>query len=151
MSNPTGGPKTEAGKEVARWNATRHGIRSQAPVIPGLEKAEDWEEHRDGVLMSLSPEGHLELVLAERIALLSWRLHCVTRYETESIALSQEKVEEDLMERSQRFGPSSSEATRPRTCAWNTRKPRRPSASSRKCPRFQLTSTSLPKRQPMYS
>jgi len=113
MSNPTGGPKTEAGKEVARWNATRHGIRSPAPVIPGLEKAEDWEEHRDGVLMSLSPEGHLELVLAERIALLSWRLHCVTRYETESIALSQEKVEEDLMERSQRFGPSSSEATRP--------------------------------------
>jgi hypothetical protein len=37
MSNPTGGPKTEAGKEVARWNATRHGIRSPAPVIPGLE------------------------------------------------------------------------------------------------------------------
>jgi hypothetical protein len=113
MSNPTGGPKTEAGKEVARWNATRHGIRSPAPVIPGLEKAEDWEEHRDGVLMSLSPEGHLELVLAERIALLSWRLHRVTRYETESIALSQEKVEEDLMKKSQHFGPSSSEATRP--------------------------------------
>ena len=46
MSNPTGGPKTETGKEVARWNATRHGIRSPAPVIPGLEKAEDWEDHR---------------------------------------------------------------------------------------------------------
>ena len=58
MSNPTGGPKTEAGKEVARWNAPRHGIRSPAPVIPGLETAEDWEEHQDGVLMSLSPEGH---------------------------------------------------------------------------------------------
>src|ERR687897_655467 len=77
MSNPTGGPNTQAGKEVARWNATRHGIRSPAPVIPGLEKAEDWEEHRDGVLESLSPEGHLELVLAERVALLSWRLHRV--------------------------------------------------------------------------
>jgi hypothetical protein len=104
MSNPTGGPKTEAGKEVARWNATRHGIRSPAPVIPGLEKAEDWDDHRDGVLESLSPEGHLELVLAERIALLSWRLYRVTRYERESIALSQEKVEDDLME-IQNFNP----------------------------------------------
>ena len=27
MTNPAGGPKTEAGKEVARWNATQHGIR----------------------------------------------------------------------------------------------------------------------------
>jgi hypothetical protein len=68
-------------------------------VVPGLEKAEDWEEHRDGVLESLSPEGHLELVLAERVALLSWRLHRVTRYERETIALFQEKVEEDLEQR----------------------------------------------------
>src|ERR671912_2022609 len=103
MTNPTGGPKTQAGKEVARWNATRHGIRSPAPVIPGLEKAEDWEEHRDGILESLSPEGHLELVLAERVALLSWRLHRVIRYETESIALYQERVEDDLA-RERRFG-----------------------------------------------
>jgi hypothetical protein len=98
-----GGPRTEEGKEVARWNATRHGIRSPAPVVPGVEKAEEWEEHRDGILESLSPEGHLELVLAERVALLSWRLHRVTRYETESIALFQEKAEDDLADR-RRFG-----------------------------------------------
>ncbi len=104
MTNPTGGPKTETGKEVARWNATRHGIRSPAPVIPGLEKAEDWEDHRDGVLESLSPEGHLESVLAERVALLSWRLHRVTRYERETIALSQEKVDEAKWWR-RSFGP----------------------------------------------
>src|ERR671921_979056 len=99
MTTPPGGPKTQAGKEVARWTAPRHGIRSPAPVIPGLEKAEDWEEHRSGVLESLSPEGHLENVLAERVALLSWRLHRVTRYERETIALSQERVEEDLARR----------------------------------------------------
>jgi len=64
------------------------------------------------VLKSLSPEGHLELVLAERVALLSWRLHRVTRYERETIALSQEKVEEDLMKR-QRFDSSSPEAKHP--------------------------------------
>ena len=96
---PSGGPKTEEGKEVARWNATRHGIRSPAPVVPGVENVEDWEEHRDGVLDSLRPEGPLELVLAERVALLSWRLDRVTRYETESIALLQEKAEDDLADR----------------------------------------------------
>src|SRR5215218_364675 len=96
MTNPAGGPKTEAGKEVARWNATQHGIRSPAPVVPGLEKTEDWEAHRDGMMESLSPEGHLETMLAERVALLSWCLHRVIRYETECIALYQEQVEDDL-------------------------------------------------------
>jgi hypothetical protein len=98
-SNNAGGPKTEEGKEVARWNATRHGIRSPAPVVPGVEKPEDWEEYRDGMLEDLVPLGSLELALAERVTLLSWRLHRVTRYETETIARSQEKVIEDLRDR----------------------------------------------------
>jgi hypothetical protein len=108
-----GGPATQEGKEVVKWNATRHGIRSPAPVIPGIERKDDWEEHRDGVLESLQPEGHLELVLAERVALLSWRLHRVIRYETESIALYQEKVEDDLA-RARRFesGPDHPDAIR---------------------------------------
>jgi hypothetical protein len=78
-----------------------------------VEKAEDWEEHRDGVLESLLPEGHLETMLAERVALLSWRLNRVVRYETESIALYQEKVEDDLA-RERRFesGPDHPEAVR---------------------------------------
>jgi hypothetical protein len=33
------------------------------------------------------------------VALLSWRLHRVTRYETEAIALSQEQIEEDIHKR----------------------------------------------------
>ncbi len=98
-----GGPATEEGKETVRWNAARHGIRSPAPVVPGIEKAEDWEAHGEGVLDSLKPEGHLETVLAERVALLSWRLHRVTRYETESIALYQEQAEDDLADK-RRFG-----------------------------------------------
>jgi hypothetical protein len=108
-----GGPATQEGREVVRWNTTRHGIRSPAPVIPGIEKAEDWEEHRDGVLESLSPVGHLEFVLAEQVALLSWRLHRVIRYETESIALYQESAEDDLA-RERRFesGPDHPEAVR---------------------------------------
>ena len=98
-----GGPATQEGKEVVKWNAVQHGIRSPAPVVPGVEKREDWEEHRDGILESLQPEVHLELVLAERVALLSWRLNRVTRYETETITLSQEKLEDDLADK-RRFG-----------------------------------------------
>jgi hypothetical protein len=112
-SKTKGGPATEEGKEVVKWNSTKHGIRSPAPVVPGVEKKEDWEEHRDGVLESLSPVGHLEFVLAERVALLSWRLHRVTRYETESIALFQEKAEDDLAkERRFESGPAHPEAVR---------------------------------------
>src|SRR3954470_21966144 len=94
-----GGPATQNGKAVVRWNATRHGISSPAPVVPGLEKSEDWREHREGILDNLTPMGHLEVTLAERIALLSWRLHRVTRYETEAIAISQGQVEEELHRR----------------------------------------------------
>ena len=97
--NAAGGPRTEGGKEVARWNAIRHGIRSPSPVVPGVEKPEDWREYRDGMLDDLAPAGPLELALAERVAILTWRLHRVTRYETETIARSQESVEEDLASR----------------------------------------------------
>jgi hypothetical protein len=108
-----GGPATQEGKEVVKWNAVQHGVRSPAPVVPGIEKSEDWEEHRDGMLQSLSPEGHLELVLAERVALLSWRLRRVIRYETESKALYQERAEDDLA-RERRFesGPDHPEVVR---------------------------------------
>jgi hypothetical protein len=108
-----GGPLTQEGKEVVKWNAMQHGIRSPAPVVPGVEKHEDWEEYRDGILESLSPEGHLEFVLAERAALFSWRLRRVVRYETESIALYQEKAEDDLAkERRWESGPDHPEAVR---------------------------------------
>ncbi|MGI9049256.1 MAG: hypothetical protein ACR2GU_07780 [Rubrobacteraceae bacterium] len=107
-----GGPKTEEGKEVARWNSTRHGIRSPTPVVPGVEKQEDWEEHRDGVLEEFAPAGHLELTLAERVALLSWRLHRVTRYETEAIATSQETIE-DHVAQGRKFSASISEGIHP--------------------------------------
>src|SRR5215204_4743985 len=112
-----GGPVTQEGKELVRWNATRHGIRSPTPVVPGVEKAEEWEEHREGILESLQPEGHLELVLAERVALLSWRLNRVTRYETESIALYQERMEDDLA-RERRFGSGVLGTHHPEEVRW---------------------------------
>jgi hypothetical protein len=90
------GPKTEAGKSIVRLNAVRHGVLSTTPVIPDLEREEDWGAHCVGLLASLAPEGHLEVTLAERVALMLWRLQRVARYERECIVLAQERVEDDL-------------------------------------------------------
>jgi hypothetical protein len=94
-----GGPASREGKDVVRWNATRHGISSPAPVVPGMESDADWQRHREGILENLAPVGTLEVALAERVALCAWRLHRVARYETEAIFLSQEAVEGDLHDR----------------------------------------------------
>jgi hypothetical protein len=54
-------------------------------VVPGEDPAA-WQAHREGVLASLAPVGLLELTLAERVALLSWRLARVARYEAAGVA-----------------------------------------------------------------
>jgi hypothetical protein len=91
-----GGPQTQKGKEVARWNATSHGISSPAPVVPGLERDEDWQEYREAIMEHYASGGLVEHELAERVAVLSWRLRRVTKYEAQAIAISQEKVEDDF-------------------------------------------------------
>lgn len=75
------GPRTAAGKAVAKLNAVSHGLRSTAPVVPG-ERAKDWHDHRAGMLSALAPVGTLETELADRVALLTWRLRRVAAYET---------------------------------------------------------------------
>ncbi len=74
------GPKTAAGKAVARMNALSHGFRAASPVVPG-ESAEVWEQFREAVVEDLAPIGFLESELAERVALLSWRMRRVAQYE----------------------------------------------------------------------
>src|SRR5438034_6423508 len=91
-------PTTEAGKAVSSLNSIQHGILARTAAIPGVERLEDWQAHRQGLIDSLSPQDDLELCLAERAAVALWRLHRVTRYECESVALSQECAEEDVLE-----------------------------------------------------
>jgi hypothetical protein len=95
MPRSNGGPRTQAGKAIASRNALKHGITSTDPVIPGLERQEDWLAHRDGISESLAPEGHLKRVLAERVASLPWRLNRVTRYE---VAVTGRQVEDTVLD-----------------------------------------------------
>ena len=82
-----------------RLNATTHGILSARPVVNEYERAEDWEGHRRAVVDSLAPDNGMEQVLAERVALCSWRLNRVVLYESEKASELQEGVVEDVRQR----------------------------------------------------
>jgi hypothetical protein len=86
------GPRTPAGKAAVARNALKHGAYAALPVIPGVEREEDWQAHRDGILDSLAPVGLLETRLAERAAQLLWRLERVARYETAVIRVGLEEA-----------------------------------------------------------
>jgi hypothetical protein len=90
------GPKTPAGKLAVSFNASTHGIRSPRPIVVAFESEGAWKAHREAIIESLAPVGGIEEVLAERIALCTWRLNRVAVYETESIAQEQEGVLEEV-------------------------------------------------------
>jgi hypothetical protein len=106
-----GGPNTAEGKAAVAQNAVTHGIFSQAPVVQGVESEEEWEQHREGVIASLSPVGTLEETLAERAALLLWRQARVARFEMYCIERWQQEIPDDLKFRYQlEVGTTSPEA-----------------------------------------
>ena len=92
------GPKTQFGKAASSRNAVKHGMLAAAPILSGIENREDWEKHRDGVLKSLAPVGYLEELLTIRLAILSWRLWRVIRYEAEVSTAAVATAEADLEE-----------------------------------------------------
>jgi hypothetical protein len=96
------GPKTPEGRLAVRLNASTHGILSAQPVVNAYERAENWESHREAIVDSLCPEGGMEQVLAERVALCSWRLNRVVLYESERVSELQEGVVESVRDRRKR-------------------------------------------------
>jgi hypothetical protein len=78
-------PNTDHGKAIASRNALRHGLRSAAIVIPGLEDEQDWQHFRDETVASLAPEGPFETQLAGRAAEFLWRLRRVAPIERQFI------------------------------------------------------------------
>jgi hypothetical protein len=71
---PQTGPNSRRAKAISRRNSWKHGILSQVMAIGGFEDQRDWEALRDGLTDSLEPEGHLEHLLVERIAIALWKL-----------------------------------------------------------------------------
>ena len=82
-----GGPKTPEGKAVVRRNPIKHGVlalrlrlsarsgQAPAPVIPLVEREEDWQRLRRGVFEWFELEGPLLESLGDR-----WRCWCGSRH-----------------------------------------------------------------------
>lgn len=92
------GPKTPEGKKTVSVNAVKHGLRSFSPTVPEFESPEEWGEHRELILEDLGPVGYLEQSLAERVAVILWRLGRVVRYETLNVSTAIEEAAESVKE-----------------------------------------------------
>ena len=77
------GPKSDAGKAASLANALSHGLTAARTVVLPEEEPEDFERLRGGVIAELAPAGALQEALAQRIAVLLWRLDRVARLEAE--------------------------------------------------------------------
>jgi hypothetical protein len=91
------GPRTAEGKEKASQNAVKHGLLAKEAVIQGEDPAE-FEMYRDGMLRTLAPVGPVEMMLAERIVGLSWRLKRAERLQNAAFAALEEGERTELLE-----------------------------------------------------
>lgn len=78
------GPRTPQGKRRAACNALKHGLFSQAALIPG-EDPEELAEFRTAMLECLRPRDVLQGILADRVISETWRLRRAVAYEGQVI------------------------------------------------------------------
>jgi hypothetical protein len=79
-----GGVKTEEGKAIVKYNALKHGLLAKEVVITigeGAENPEEFNACLNDLKAQLDPEGTLEEILVEKIAVAYWRLRRAYKYE----------------------------------------------------------------------
>ena len=72
-----GGIKTKEGKAIVKYNALKHGLLAKEVVITigeGAETPEEFNSLLEALQTQLAPEGTLEEMLVEKIAVAYWRL-----------------------------------------------------------------------------
>jgi hypothetical protein len=87
------GPKTGAGKAVAKMNALKHGILSVEVLVQGVhykESRREFRNYRQRFWQELAPEGPLEEALVDEIVTNRWRHRRILLAESGEIALSVE-------------------------------------------------------------
>jgi hypothetical protein len=87
------GPRTEAGKEQSRRNATRHGLTAET-VIEALEDVEDYRGFEANILADYGARTAVERELVMRLASLLWRLRRATGIETDLLRIQAEILRE---------------------------------------------------------
>jgi hypothetical protein len=79
-----GGVKTQEGKAIVKYNALKHGLLAKEVVVTvgeGAENPEEFNKLLEDLKAQLAPEGTLEEMLVEKIAVAYWRLRRAYRYE----------------------------------------------------------------------
>jgi hypothetical protein len=75
------GPKTDAGKQVSRSNAVRHGLTAET-VLSALEDAGDYKAFEAAITADYDAQSAVERELVLRLASILWRLRRATKMET---------------------------------------------------------------------
>jgi len=75
------GPRTDEGKAAARRNALRHGLAARTLVVTPGEDPAEFRAFAADLRQDLAPEGAVEEALAQRLAILAWRLERAARIE----------------------------------------------------------------------
>lgn len=80
---------------MVRLNPVRHGVLSQTPVLPLVERQEDWDRLRRELQEYWEPNGFEEQRLVDELAVTYWRKGRSLRFETESIMVNLRDVPRD--------------------------------------------------------
>ena len=110
------GPKTPAGKAVAKLNALKHGILSREVVVQGWkirESPSEFDLLRQQFLGQYAPVGPVEEMLVDRIVSTCWRLRRAVTAESGEIALSVD-IGHFVRTRPERLADVISDAVQPR-------------------------------------
>jgi hypothetical protein len=73
------GPRTEAGKAVARYNALTHGLSAELAVLPG-ESAAEFAALQNEIFAQLSPQNALQAQIVADLVGVQWRLRRIPRW-----------------------------------------------------------------------
>jgi hypothetical protein len=87
------GPRTEAGKEESRRNATRHGLTAET-VVEILEDIDDYKGFEANIIADYDARTAVERELVLRLASLLWRIRRATGIETDLLRIQAEILRE---------------------------------------------------------
>lgn len=77
------GPRTAEGKARSRWNAVQHGLLSKRLALVDAEGNRAFVRLLASLSEDLRPQGALEEILVEKIAMGYWRLHVAFGHEAD--------------------------------------------------------------------
>jgi hypothetical protein len=109
------GPRTEPGKRRSSRNALKLGIFAKVLLLDA-DSAAEFDALRDGLRKDLRPQGTLECVLVEKLAVLLWRLRRLIRYNSQKMLNDSSgalvRYESTTVEQVYYRGPSGTTTTR---------------------------------------